>query len=154
MTFMSSHAFWAVWHFVVHPWTRYVAAWAATLFAAGWLHQFAQVTFENSRKGDTGIFRPGRDAGEEANDPKGRSLVWRVLRRGFDDRFYGNDGHASIDFAGQWLMGRMLVRGFGHELYDRNRQFEVALAAFPREQEAPAQSASMGHDAENIVWAW
>src|SRR5262249_40680704 len=60
----------------------------------------------------------------------------------------GNDGHTSIDFGGQWLMGRMLTRGYGYELYNRNRQYEVAAQAYPRELEAPAAES---HDAENLL---
>jgi hypothetical protein len=37
----------------------------------------------------------------------------------------GNSGHATIDFGGQYLMGRMLVSGHGHELYNRHHQRQV-----------------------------
>jgi arabinofuranan 3-O-arabinosyltransferase len=37
----------------------------------------------------------------------------------------GNAGHTQIDFGGQWVMGRMLVKGHGRELYHRQRQWEV-----------------------------
>lgn len=53
-------------------------------------------------------------------------------------RIDGNNGHTSIDFGGQWMMGRMLVRGHGKELYSLPRQWEVAQQAFPRANEAPA----------------
>lgn len=49
----------------------------------------------------------------------------------------GNEGHAQIDFGGQWLMGRMIVTGRGRELYHRNRQWEVVRDGFPRTAEAP-----------------
>lgn len=49
----------------------------------------------------------------------------------------GNSGHTQIDFGGQWIMGRMLVCGYGRELYHRQRQWEIAWAAFPVEDEAP-----------------
>ena len=43
---------------------------------------------------------------------------------GFDksERRDGNCGHATIDFGGQYLMGRMLVRGYGQHLYHRHYQ--------------------------------
>lgn len=49
----------------------------------------------------------------------------------------GNNGHTFIDFGGQWLMGRMIVRGHGRELYHRNAHWPVVRAAFPRSAEAP-----------------
>lgn len=42
-----------------------------------------------------------------------------------------NNGHAMIDFGGQWLMGRMLVTGHGRELYHRNQQWPVVWQAYP-----------------------
>src|SRR5262249_39550299 len=42
----------------------------------------------------------------------------------------GNHGHATIDFGGQYLMGRMLVTGHGRELYNRNVQREVLREVF------------------------
>jgi len=51
----------------------------------------------------------------------------------------GNEGHAQIDFGGQWVMGRMLVMGHGHELYHRQRQWEIVNAAYPIENESPVQ---------------
>lgn len=52
----------------------------------------------------------------------------------------GNEGHALIDFGGQWVMGRMLVLGHGRELYHRDRQWEVVRAGYPVEWEAPMQN--------------
>lgn len=49
----------------------------------------------------------------------------------------GNDGHTRIDFGGQWLMGRMIVSGYGRELFHRNRHWDVLRAGFPRSNEAP-----------------
>jgi len=60
----------------------------------------------------------------------------------------GNGGHLSIDFGGQWLMGRMLALGHGRELYLRPRQWTTAEQAFPRKYEAPA--ATM-HDPELLI---
>ncbi len=49
----------------------------------------------------------------------------------------GNDGHVQLDFGGQWLMGRMIVCGHARQLYHRQRQWEVARAAFPVDHEPP-----------------
>ena len=46
-------------------------------------------------------------------------------------RVDGNYGHTTIDFGGQWMMGRMLVVGKGRELYHRQAQWPVAWAAYP-----------------------
>jgi arabinofuranan 3-O-arabinosyltransferase len=65
-----------------------------------------------------------------------------------DRRADGNFGHTTIDFGGQWLMGRLLARGFGRELYSRPRQWEVAEQAFPRERERPD---ALKHDSEELL---
>jgi arabinofuranan 3-O-arabinosyltransferase len=49
----------------------------------------------------------------------------------------GNGGHTQIDFGGQWVMGRMVVRGHARELYRRQRQWEVVREGFRVENEAP-----------------
>jgi arabinofuranan 3-O-arabinosyltransferase len=64
------------------------------------------------------------------------------------DRPDGNDGHTSIDYGGQWMMGRLLVLGHGRELYSRPRHLEVARASYPVDREAPKASE---HDAERLV---
>src|SRR5829696_5283526 len=64
------------------------------------------------------------------------------------DRPDGNDGHTSIDYGGQWMMGRLLVLGHGRELYSRTRHLEVARTAYPRDREAPNAGE---HDAERLV---
>jgi hypothetical protein len=48
-----------------------------------------------------------------------------------------NDGHAKIDFGGQWLMGRMVVLGLGPHLYDRTYLRPVLTDAYPRADEIP-----------------
>ncbi|HUR52884.1 MAG TPA: glycosyltransferase family 87 protein [Gemmataceae bacterium] len=50
----------------------------------------------------------------------------------------GNNGHSQIDFGGQWVMGRMVVRGYGRELYHRQRQWEVCRDGFQTRWEPPA----------------
>ena len=60
-----------------------------------------------------------------------RASTKRELRR--ND---GNYGHATIDFGGQWMMGRMLVVGRGRELYHRQAQWPTAWAAYPTADES------------------
>jgi hypothetical protein len=60
----------------------------------------------------------------------------------------GNGGHATIDFGGQYLMGRMIVEGHGRHLYDRTYQRQVLQKSYPREDEDPDQDKS---DAENLM---
>jgi hypothetical protein len=66
----------------------------------------------------------------------------------------GNDGHVSIDFGGQWVMGRLLVVGHGHDLYDRERQREVLARAYPVEDQAPPDPARTDNrsDAEWLMF--
>jgi arabinofuranan 3-O-arabinosyltransferase len=47
----------------------------------------------------------------------------------------GNNGHAQIDFGGQWLMGRMVVCGHARELYHRQRHWQIAREMLPVENE-------------------
>jgi hypothetical protein len=51
----------------------------------------------------------------------------------------GNDGHYTIDFGGQWLMGRMLLEGHGKQLYD----LDYAQAVISEHYDA--------HDTENLT---
>jgi hypothetical protein len=60
----------------------------------------------------------------------------------------GNGGHATIDFGGQYLMGRMIVEGHGRQLYDRTYQRQVLQRNYPRHDEGPDQDKS---DAENLM---
>jgi len=110
--------FWTLWSFLTRRRVRYIAAWGLCLVVAAILHFFAWRNF-NSRSTNLD-----------------------------ERRCDGNDGHATIDFGGQWLMGRMLTRGYGRELYNRNRQYEVAWQAFPRSAQAPAATSN---DAENLL---
>lgn len=59
-----------------------------------------------------------------------------------------NDGHTSIDFGGQWMMGRLLLLGHGRELYSRERHLEVARESYKQEREAPNATE---HDADRLV---
>jgi hypothetical protein len=49
----------------------------------------------------------------------------------------GNFGHANIDFCGQWLLGRMIVLGYGRQLYDPAVQRRVLEDALPAEDQEP-----------------
>lgn len=64
------------------------------------------------------------------------------------NRADGNGGHCTIDFGGQWLMGRMLVAGHGRELYNRDVQRTVLTPAFPLEDQDPSVKQS---DAEALM---
>src|SRR5262249_1522751 len=61
----------------------------------------------------------------------------------------GNDGHVSIDFGGQYLMGRMLLEGHGRHLYDRTYQRTVLIEIYPVEDQVPEAPKS---DAENLLY--
>ncbi len=116
------------WHFVTHRWTRYAAAWLVALGLAAHLQHKAYHDFDS------------RDP-----DPQKR-------------RHDGNDGHTSIDFGGQWILGRMLVLGHGRELYDRRRLYEVAQRVYPRADESPATLEELPrappHDADSLLSAF
>jgi hypothetical protein len=60
----------------------------------------------------------------------------------------GNYGHATIDFGGQWVMGRMIATGRGRHLFHRNHLRTVVEEAYPREDEDPKQEL---HDAEDLL---
>jgi arabinofuranan 3-O-arabinosyltransferase len=102
----------AVWKFCGHAVTRYVLAWLVALATLGLILYMAWTAWDS----------PVADA------------QWR--------RRDGNAGHTRIDFGGQWLMGRLLQRGYGPHLYHRNYQRQILAAAYARRDEAPAQEAS------------
>jgi hypothetical protein len=58
-----------------------------------------------------------------------------------------NFGHTLIDFAGQWVMARMIVKGHGHELYHRPVQRQIIDESFPRSDQAPKAEAN---DADSL----
>src|SRR3954454_6680057 len=62
---------------------------------------------------------------------------WHFLDK--PERRDGNEGHVSIDFGGQWLMGRILREAHARRLYDRGVQRQVLRRVLPREDEAPDQ---------------
>jgi len=61
------------------------------------------------------------------------AIVAEQTWKAFDQpgRGDGNAGHATIDFGGQWLMGRMIVEGQGRHLYDRRYLRPVAHNGYP-----------------------
>jgi hypothetical protein len=61
----------------------------------------------------------------------------------------GNGGHATIDFGGQYLMGRLLVEGHGAELYNRSYQRRVLTEIYPVRDQDPKAERS---DAENMMY--
>jgi len=63
-------------------------------------------------------------------------------------RIDDNGGHVTIDFGGQWMMGRLLATGNGKELFVRPRQWEVAQRSYPVRFEDPNQEE---HDPRNLV---
>ena len=60
----------------------------------------------------------------------------------------GNAGHCTVDFGGQYLMGRMLLLGHGRHLYDRVYQRQVLWDVYPQCDEDPGQERS---DVENLM---
>src|SRR5258708_5088222 len=60
------------------------------------------------------------------------------------------DGHAAIDFGGQYLIGRMLQTGQGHELYSGDQQREVLADASPATEEEEGPNVKE-HDAEHLI---
>jgi hypothetical protein len=64
------------------------------------------------------------------------------------ERNDGNSGHATIDFGGQYLMGRMLVTGNGAELYNRFRQHDVLQAVYPAGDGKPGEAT----DTDNLMY--
>jgi len=67
------------------------------------------------------------------------AVQWAVDCYDEPDRLDGNYGHATIDFGGQWLMGRMLVTGNARRLYDRIALRRVVAEAYPLHDSEPAR---------------
>jgi hypothetical protein len=96
---------------------RYAIAWAVCLALAGDRMYTARHAFDKG----------------PPSDPAQKD--WHIK----PDRYRadGNDGHAQIDFGGQWVHGRMVAAGYADRLYDRNAQWEVVRAAYPRDVASP-----------------
>jgi hypothetical protein len=114
------------WDFLLRPRTRYALAWLVAAIIAGLTGLRAWTGFDSTLHPD--------------GTPR---------RRG------GNNGHAMIDFGGQWLMGRMLVESQGRHLYHRNYYWEVLQAAYPESEEIPLAERTpeegTQHEAESLV---
>jgi hypothetical protein len=112
--------------FLLRPLVRYLLAWLLVATAAGITLFCAWTIFDTPKRAD--------------GTPK---------RKG------GNKGHVTIDFGGQWLMGRMLAQGLGRHLYHRNYLREVVREAFPREDEIPREEYAPdefeGHEADQMM---
>lgn len=130
---------WLVW-FTLHRTTRYVAAWLLALGTAllvawgGW---------------DVFDVRGRRDPAFPVNPHVRRFLFDCGLIDDLDERA-SNSGHCTIDFGGQWLMGAMLARGHGEQLYNRRVQRRVLEHAYPHEYEEPGKRENE-HDADAFM---
>jgi hypothetical protein len=60
----------------------------------------------------------------------------------------GNSGHVQIDFAGPWMLGRLLVEGHGRDLYDRRFQRDVLQRFYPASDQDPDEKQS---DVEKLM---
>ncbi len=59
-------------------------------------------------------------------------MAWTCFdERDDQGKWVRNWGHASIDFGGQWVMGRMIVEGHGRQLYNRNYLRAVVEGNYP-----------------------
>jgi hypothetical protein len=66
--------------------------------------------------------------------------AWNAFRD--PGRADGTEGHVTIDFGGQWLMGRMLVEGQGRHLFGRNYQRALLERNLPVSDQNPGQEKS------------
>jgi hypothetical protein len=69
------------------------------------------------------------------------------------ERADGNWGHFTIDFACQWLPGRMIVEGRGRQLYHEGQQRAVVEAAYPEGDGRPPEKMTTAHksDSETLL---
>lgn len=59
--------------------------------------------------------------------------AWNLFN--FDRRDDKNNGHATIDFGGQWFCGKLLLRGEAQYLYERHHQWSVMKEFYPGDTE-------------------
>ena len=71
-------------------------------------------------------------------------VAW--VTRNDPSRADGNNGHTTIDFGGQWLMGRMVVEGYGKHLYDRRYERLVLSEHYSQEETDNLLDWLMGDD--------
>jgi hypothetical protein len=50
-----------------------------------------------------------------------------------DEYDAGTEGHATVDFGGQWYVGKLILQGEGHYLYERHHLWMVMQENFPAE---------------------
>jgi hypothetical protein len=116
----------AILRFLLLPRSRYVLAWLVAVGAIGGTFWVTWHAFDPPKHAD--------------GTPK---------RRG------GNRGHTTIDFGGQWLLGRMLVQGLGPHLYRQADQREILRAAYPQDEETPyedqADDEKGQHEADSLI---
>lgn len=78
---------------------------------------------------------------------------WNIFN--LSDRVDGNSGHIYIDFGGQYVMGRMLVRGHGGDLYNRVIQRQVLREVYLPSTEVPLDKRDPGdrdtHDVDGLM---
>ncbi len=107
-----------IWWLVMHRVTRYVVAWLVALGVAILLLDDSYRTFDLAERAEAHAGTPQVDLNE--------SLFWRIYDSFFhQDLYEASWGPATIDFGGQWLMGRMLVENHGDQLYNRTIQRRV-----------------------------
>lgn len=124
-----------LWRFLVHRTTRYLLSWLIVGLAFLMAIQDAEQAFSKVRIREQASISVG-GAAFSAHEYFGGD--WRTR----------NDGHATIDFGGQWLMGRMLFEGHGRELYNRDVQRAVLTEHYPDYDRDPD---SNKNDVENLM---
>jgi hypothetical protein len=124
--------------------TRYVACWIVALICAGYSLNYAWYDFYQST-------RP---------DPEDRRHHWYLVSfrdsQGQWHEFLGvntgyTSGHRTIDFGGQYLMGRMLQQNCGRELYFRDQQVEVLKGAYPEDEDPSPEDHDYKHLMDNTM---
>lgn len=126
-----------IWPFL-HPVTRYVVAWAVAVQV---LYAFTAWTWER---------RPDKERpSAEVHDLRFGIVFGDVWTVGH------TDGHTTIDFGGQYAMGRMLVSGRGRRLFERPALREMLHENYPMSGQTPKQqSGEERSDAESLMWAF
>jgi hypothetical protein len=142
-----------------HRITRSVAAWLLALLIAylnldlAWhcYDNVCSVKFRSAYEEDWhfhSTYRSPSRAQEVGGSLERQKYVTKVDSAEDGQRIDENYGHTTIDFGGQWMMGAMLVRGHGRQLYNRNVQRQVLILGYPRDQEDPRAT---GSDADKLM---
>jgi hypothetical protein len=146
-------------HLLLRPWPRYLLSWGLALGMAAVALYTAWIAWN-----EPSVPRDGNVAAAGAWSLAAHALCCPAMPPGpaphllavsewtftlvEPGRGDGNWGHAAIDFGGQWLMGRMIVEGRGHHLYNRQDHKQVLQAAYPVASEKPYASK---HDYEALL---